>query len=876
METTAIQKTHSGIQDNSRAGSSEHLLSDFEIILTDEGIAYTKHAVYLQIGQNIPEYCWAVYLSVTKQQMPGLLSRLIPALTNLRVTYFIPASSTIHSTIMDGGLGYDQVGKVIVIYPLDATTAKEAAQMLIAETRENFGPDIPSARHLDNCVFTEFVYLGDQNRISLPNQSAWPFKGINSGKSSKLKKWHQGKYLQLYSLKNDVKGNVYKGFNLTKWLNAEWCIIKQGNRHHCADDAGRSIKDRLLWQFEVQSLLHGAVALPRAIDFFEEDGNSYFIMEYVEGSSLLESIGKVQNGTIWYELSLQSQSLLIGYLLQIIEIVDAFHNRGYVHRDLNPANFIVSRENKIVAIDIELSYDLNHNKPFPAFPLGTPGYMSPAQTQMAVPVIQDDVYGLGGLMIKVLTGISPTKFNYGNPSSLYDSLMFLINNQRMASVISSCLKNNADDRPTMVSLKHNLEVFHSVLLTQNKTDKLFHSDNSEFKKNNNNIDQALKSIWKSPLLGLNSKWYSKANNEDPLISNEFKSYTWYPGFHTGCCGILYLLVIADQMGFDLAQKRDAFYFNYQELRAYYVNNMSTSEPGLYSGAAGFSVLTAKMIQTGLIENSIQNINQLASLLSFPNPYINLRDGIAGQGLAAMQCSSLLSFPAFTKELSTIAEAIIKEQNFDGSWAVKKDPSMRKGVKHTGLLYGVAGIIYFLLEYGERYYSERAKNAAIRGLNWLLKHRQLKNGNYIWQASPQNSSVDPWLEFGFSGIALVFIKAFELLKLTVYKQAASSALLSHPQYISSNYITQSGGLAGLGEVYLEAHRILKDEEWIDRASHIVSVLLHTAKVQLSGDLYWLEGSDSTPTADFMIGNSGIIHFLLRYNNPSKIKFPLIGL
>jgi hypothetical protein len=129
-------------------------------------------------------------------------------------------------------------------------------------------------------------------------------------------------------------------------------------------------------------------------------------------------------------------------------------------------------------------------------------------------------------------------------------------------------------------------------------------------------------------------------------------------------------------------------------------------------------------------------------------------------------------------------------------------------------------------------------------------------------------------FGFSGIAWVFIKAFEYLKDGGYKEAAVSALLSHPHYIESNYLCQSTGLAGLGEIYLDAYRVFKDTQWLDRATHIASFIGHCAKVQNDGSLYWLEGSDNLPTAGFMTGNSGIIHFLLRFNNPGKIGFPLL--
>ncbi len=186
------------------------------------------------------------------------------------------------------------------------------------------------------------------------------------------------------------------------------------------------------------------------------------------------------------------------------------------------------------------------------------------------------------------------------------------------------------------------------------------------------------------------------------------------------------------------------------------------------------------------------------------------------------------------------------------------------------------ITYFLLAYALKFQSARAKKAASKSLTWLLKQRRPSNGHLLWSAGSKNPSIDPWLEYGFSGVALLFIKAFECLKEPEFKEAASGALLAHPATICSNYLTQANGLAGLGEVYLEAYKVFGDTEWLNRASHIARLLLYCNKSQKDGTIYWLDGSDNRPTADFMAGNSGIIHFLLRYQNPKHINFPLISI
>jgi len=45
---------------------------------------------------------------------------------------------------------------------------------------------------------------------------------------------------------------------------------------------------------------------------------------------------------------------------------------------------------------------------------------------------------------------------------------------------------------------------------------------------------------------------------------------------------------------------------------------------------------------------------------------------------------------------------------------------------------------------------------------------------------------------------------------------------------------------------------------------MQVLLHTRRTE-SGHSYWFGNNSVYPTADLMIGNGGIIHFMMRYLN-----------
>jgi lantibiotic modifying enzyme len=133
----------------------------------------------------------------------------------------------------------------------------------------------------------------------------------------------------------------------------------------------------------------------------------------------------------------------------------------------------------------------------------------------------------------------------------------------------------------------------------------------------------------------------------------------------------------------------------------------------------------------------------------------------------------------------------------------------------------------------------------------------------------------WLYEGTSGIALTFLKAYVCLGDPTYKQFANGALLNCPRLIVDNNLSQYQGLCGLGEVYLEAYRILGDSEWIERADWIAQVIMHLKREHPQHGPYWLVQNERQPTSDFMGGNSGVIHYLLRYCFPDKIGLPLLN-
>ncbi len=279
--------------------------------------------------------------------------------------------------------------------------------------------------------------------------------------SVKPGKFIAGKYLPTQLIKRDEKGNVYKGIYFRKMLRPEWCLIKQGRKSKCSDDHGRDIHDRLLWQQKINTELASKVNMPVILDCFIEKGDMFLVMEFIEGPSFHEKIESIHEHK--KTVSLRNQYLLVSLLISISESLARMHEAGFVHRDLSPANFLLDKKNEIYFIDLELSYCLSSEEPNPPYVWGTAGFMSPEQLSNDKPSRQQDIYGLGALIMYALTGIDPNDLGIPDLNEAEKILSVTIRNESFLSLIFSCLDLDPEKRPTLTAVIRELDRWLSVL-----------------------------------------------------------------------------------------------------------------------------------------------------------------------------------------------------------------------------------------------------------------------------------------------------------------------------------------------------------------------------------------------------------------------------
>jgi len=906
--TTTTEKTNNAFHlqyANNQSASASLMppIENYSEFLNEYGLHFKKEDIYFQIGEIEWTQGWILDISSVIYQLHDLLKSILPLLKRENIPAKIIQNSKKATSILNGELGYIKLGKLVSLFPSDEIQAIKIAKELIKITGSIKGPQILTDRQLCGVVYTRYGsgnpiiqtnengiqdnYIYDVNGnlikepyhipFELPEGIHWPFNIITSAKPRKKETVLQDRYKPMGFLKEDAKGDVKKGLRLGKWLQVSWCVIKEAKQYMSSDPWGRDAVDRLRWQFELHKELEGAVPIPAVYDFFEENGNSYLIMEYIKGISLQKKVSSILNGQTWSQLILSDRLILLEYATQVFDIIDRMHKKGYLHRDITPANFLVKKNQKLWMIDLELSYSEGLKKPSPPFRLGTPGFMSPEQQKTLTPTEEQDIYAIGSLLIFIFTGLLPDNFALDYIPTLREQLIFFIPSLKLVDVIINCFLRDPKERPSLLLLKTEIEDFREKQEVSEIKNDLTKTSISLYNEN-------LTSIIKNGLNGLASRdliskeglWISKTAQEGELAYYQMESVSIYKSFYDGLSGILYVLARAHKLGLPISTCIDSYEKSVSFIRKNNIAQLTNLPGGLYMGTAGFAIAMIEGIYAGLIANTQENKETVKLYLQNSNIVGNgLVKGIVGQGIVLLKANYLLIDEGFTQALlQQKKEQLLQQQEPDGSWVSLTDRN-HNSYKITGWGHGVAGILCFLLEYCKQNKTEsRVEDAIYRGLEWLRKQAIIKKDIIRWSLNDKTKAWSSDFQDGCAGVILSLIKGYEYFGEPRYRILAEDCLSTYPKTMVTSNITLASGLIGIGEVYLEAAKIFANEEWTKRATWIADFIIHNFHKEENGPCYWIADGSTQPTAGFMTGCSGIIHFLMRYEHPGQLSHPLL--
>ena len=134
---------------------------------------------------------------------------------------------------------------------------------------------------------------------------------------------------------------------------------------------------------------------------FIHDGNNYYmVMEFAPGQTLDVLVADCVGGLPWqYALEL---------FMDALRAIDHAHKQGIIHRDIKPANMMVSERDTLKVLDFGIARVLGESGFTKAgIVVGTTKYMSPEQILGRSIDTRSDIYALGIVLYKMLTGHVP-------------------------------------------------------------------------------------------------------------------------------------------------------------------------------------------------------------------------------------------------------------------------------------------------------------------------------------------------------------------------------------------------------------------------------------------------------------------------------------
>ena len=252
-----------------------------------------------------------------------------------------------------------------------------------------------------------------------------------------------GRYHIIEKLGEGGMAVVYKAYDTRLERDVAVKIIR-------SDLFGNAVIERMLKRFEREAksmakLSHANIV--KVHDFGEHEGSPYLVMELLSGGTLKEQMG---SPLPWQQA--------VSLLEPIARALAYAHGEGILHRDVKPANILITKTGEPVLTDFGIAKLLETEEgntlTGTGVGVGTPEYMAPEQGLGKQVDGRADVYSLGIVLYELVTGRKP----YGADTPLA-VLLKQVNDplpeprgfvtelpEAVEKVLYKALAKNADDR----------------------------------------------------------------------------------------------------------------------------------------------------------------------------------------------------------------------------------------------------------------------------------------------------------------------------------------------------------------------------------------------------------------------------------------------
>ncbi|HSF15199.1 MAG TPA: TonB family protein [Vicinamibacteria bacterium] len=199
-----------------------------------------------------------------------------------------------------------------------------------------------------------------------------------------------GRYEVQGEIGQGAMGRVYKAFD--PLANRTVAIKAIKDEILAQDESGEYLK-----RFQREARAAGGLSHPNIITIFDV-GENYFVMEYLDGRSLLSAIS--ERGPLSLEETLQIVS-------PVADALEYAHRKGVFHRDIKPGNIMLMGNGRPVVTDFGLAHLESTVLTTAGQFLGSPSYMAPEQIVGEPVTNRSDLFSLSIVTYEMLTGRKP-------------------------------------------------------------------------------------------------------------------------------------------------------------------------------------------------------------------------------------------------------------------------------------------------------------------------------------------------------------------------------------------------------------------------------------------------------------------------------------
>src|SRR3954447_7175983 len=151
-------------------------------------------------------------------------------------------------------------------------------------------------------------------------------------------------------------------------------------------------------RFEREARVGASLSHPNLVTVFDtvaDDDGVLIVMEHVEGENLAELMAR---GRVAPEKA-------VSIIRQVARALDHAHQAGVIHRDVKPANILITPEGKAKLVDLGIATASERTQITQVVTvLATPSYMAPEQLEGGTITTAVDIYALGAVAFELLSG----------------------------------------------------------------------------------------------------------------------------------------------------------------------------------------------------------------------------------------------------------------------------------------------------------------------------------------------------------------------------------------------------------------------------------------------------------------------------------------